>query len=110
VRIAQEDHSSSRVASGAFQRVEIHLVSAVPQDQRVLDHLPSVFRDDVGEIEENGRLHDDAVARLGERVHAIANAFRTFGARRIWDGSTSHPCLSSSQPVSAGINPSGTVS
>ena len=69
------------------QTVEIHLVSAVPQDQTGSRPSGAVFRDDVGEIEKHRRLHDDPIARLRERVgshcQCVQDVWRTQDMGRI---------------------------
>ena len=108
VRIAQEDHAGSRVARRARSSPS-KSISYRPS-RRISGFStmpPSVFGDDVGEIEEDGRLNDDAVARLRE-TDSPPSQVRSARWARAGYGRVDGPSMPlSSQPVSAGIKSLG---
>ena len=61
VRVAEIDHPGARIGRRGLEPGKVHAVAAVLQHQRVGDHRAAVLSQDVEKVEEDRRLHDDAV-------------------------------------------------
>jgi hypothetical protein len=78
VRIAQQQHARARVGAAA-QLLEIDRIAALAQRERILVEAPALLLHAAEERRIDRRLHDDAVAGLGELVHRDVHPLHDVG-------------------------------